>query len=168
MEIRIEGHVNQYDEANPDASLTFLSTVIRSHPKFGGFTMSQEPFVRDVLKTWEMTNCRTLVQPGEETKIELPTEKDVEPDDVHRAQKLSGSLIWLSTRTRPDITYAQSRISSMATKAPRRAFLEGMRVLRYSNGTKHFGLHFKACKNSDEAIAYTDADFLWIANGCSN
>ena len=40
--IRIEGHVNQFDEANPDASLTFLSTVTRSHPKFGGFTMSQE------------------------------------------------------------------------------------------------------------------------------
>ena len=72
--IRIEGHVNQFDEANPDASLTFLSTVIRSHPKFGGFTMSQEAFVRDVLKTWEMTNCRTLVKPGEDTKVELPVE----------------------------------------------------------------------------------------------
>ena len=115
--------------------------------------------MRDVLKTWEMTNCRTLVQPGEETKVALPIEKNVEPDDVHRAQKLSGSLIWLSTRTRPDITYAQSRISSMATKAPKRAFLEGMRVLRYLNGTKHYGLHFKACRNSDEVIAYTDANF---------
>ena len=63
--IKVEGHVNQYDEASPEASLTFLSAVIRSHPKFGGFTMSQEPFVRDVLKIWEMTNCRSLVQPGE-------------------------------------------------------------------------------------------------------
>ena len=27
--IRIEGHVNQFDKANPDASLAFLSTVIR-------------------------------------------------------------------------------------------------------------------------------------------
>ena len=31
--IRIEGEVNQFDNENPDASLTFLSTVIRSHPK---------------------------------------------------------------------------------------------------------------------------------------
>ena len=83
----------------------------------------------------------------------------MDPDDVHRAQKLSGSMTWLSTRTRPDITYAQSRISSMATKAPRRAFLEGMRGLRNLNGTKYFGLQFKACKNSDEVIAYTDANF---------
>merc|ERR1712240_217341 len=160
--IKVEGSVNQYDEANPEASLTFLSTVIRSHPIFGGFTMSQEAFVRDVLKTWEMTNCRSLVQPGEpgeKTPLELPVEKDVVQDDVYRAQKLSGSLIWLSTRTRPDITDAQSRISSMATKAPKRAFLEGMRVLRYLNGTKYFDLQFRACKNSDEVIAYTDANF---------
>merc|ERR1711989_15860 len=127
-----------------------------------GFTMSQEAFVRDVLKTWEMTNCRSLVQPGEpgeKTPLELPVEKDVVQDDVHRAQKLSGSLMWLSTRTRPDDVYAQPRISSMATMAPKRAFLEGMRVLRYLNGTKHIGLQFKVCKNSDEVIAYTDANF---------
>ena len=49
--IRIEGQVKQYDKQNPEASLTFLSTVIRSHPTHGGFTMSQEAFVRDVLKT---------------------------------------------------------------------------------------------------------------------
>ena len=48
--IRIEGQVNQFDTKNPDASLTSLSTVIRSHPKHGGFTMSQEAFIRDVLK----------------------------------------------------------------------------------------------------------------------
>ena len=100
--------------------------------------MRQELSVRDVLKTWEMTNCKSLVQPGEpgdKTQLELPVEENVAPEDVHRAQKLAGSLIWLSTRTRPDITYAQSRISSMATKAPKRAFLEGIRVLRYLNGS---------------------------------
>ena len=47
--IRIECQVHQFDAKNPEASLTFLSTVIRSHLKFGGFTMSQEAFIRDVL-----------------------------------------------------------------------------------------------------------------------
>ena len=73
---------------------------------------------------------------------------------------MAGSLIWLSTRTRPDITDAQSRISSMATKAPKRAFLECMRVLRYLNGTEDLGLQFKPCKNHQEVIAFTDANFL--------
>ena len=99
--------------------------------------MSQEEFVRDVLKNWEMANCRPLMVPGETTTVELPEENETDPEDILRAQKIAGSLIWLSTRTIPDITYAQSRISSMATKAPKRAFYEGMRVLRYLNGTKN-------------------------------
>ena len=66
--------------------------------------MSQEAFVRDVLNTWEMSDCRPVMVPGTPTTVELPEEKEPDPDDVHRAQKFAGSLIWLSTRTRPDIT----------------------------------------------------------------
>ena len=76
-----------------------------------------------------------------------------------RAQKIAGSLIWLSTRTRPDISYAQSRISSMATKPPRRAMIEGLRVLRYLQSTKSLGLRFRACADHENVIAYTDANF---------
>ena len=85
--IRVEGHVNQFDNKNPEASLTFLSTVIRSHPKHGGFTMSQEAFIRDVLKNWEMTNCRPLVVPGELTTVALPEEEEPDPEDIFRAQR---------------------------------------------------------------------------------
>ena len=107
--------------------------------------MSQEAYVRDVSKTWEMTDCRPVMVPGTPTTVELPEEPEGEPDpdDIHRAQKLAGSLIWLSTRTRPDITYAQSRISSMMTNAPKTALMEGIRVLRYLKGTKHVGLQFR-------------------------
>ena len=65
----------QFDKQNPEASLTFLSTVIRSHPKHGGFTLSQEAFIRDVLKTWEMTDCKPTLVPGVPTSVELPEEE---------------------------------------------------------------------------------------------
>ena len=122
--------------------------------------MSQGPYIRDVLSTWEMSNCRPVMVPGQPTKVELPeqTEEETYPEDVQRAQKLAGSLIWLSTRTRPDISYVQSRISSMATKTPKIAVMEGMRVLRYLQGTKDVGLSFKPCQNFHEVIAYTDAN----------
>ena len=105
---RPNSQVNQFDNQNPEASLVYLATTIRSHPTSGGFTMSQEPFVRDVLKTWDMPNCRPLPTPGETgIAVELPSEgtpEEVDPDDVLRAQKSGGSLIWLSTRTRRDIS----------------------------------------------------------------
>ena len=122
--------------------------------------MTQEEFIRDVLKIWDMAECKPLLTPGEPAPVELPDEYEeegIEPSDVTRAQKMAGSLIWLSTRTRPDIAYAQSRISSMATKAPRQAVLEGLRVLRYLAGTAALGLRFQKC--SMDLIAYTDANF---------
>ena len=132
------------DPQNLHESIVYLSTTIRPHPSGRGFTMSQAPFIRYLLKTWSMSDCRPVVTPGEViTTVELPTEgtpDELDPDDVLMAQKLGGSLIWLSTRTRPDICFAQSRISSMATKAPKRAMVEGIRVLRYSKGTQNYRL----------------------------
>ena len=110
----------------------------------------------------EMSDCRTTVTPGELVPTQLPeegTDQQLDPNDVLRAQKKAGSLIWLSTRTRPDISYAQSRISSMATKAPQRAVIEGSRVLRYLQGTRSLGLRFQVCENSGDMIAYADANF---------
>ena len=47
----------------------------------------------------------------------------------------------------------------MATKAPTQALIEGLRVLRYLQGTKDVGLHYKACQDHDKVRAYGDANF---------
>ena len=73
-EIKFTGSVNQFDNINFDASVTFLSTTIRSRPTLGGFTMSQEDFIQDTLRVWGMKDCRPLLTPGEPTAIELPEE----------------------------------------------------------------------------------------------
>jgi len=112
-----------------------------------------------MLKTWGFADCKPLAIPGEVTSVELPEESKPKVEDIHRAQKLAGSLIWLSTRTRPDIVYSQSRISSMATEAPIAAIKEGQRVLRYLQGTKNLGLQFKACNDFQQVIGYTFANF---------
>ena len=51
-------------------------------------------------------------------------EESPEIADSRKAQKLSGELEWLTTRTRPDIAYAQHRISSLAGKVPKKALVE--------------------------------------------
>ena len=94
-QIKVTGDINQFDPDNFDASLTFLSTTIRSHPTHGGFSMTQEEFTRDVLKTWEMSDCRPVVTPGEPITTELPVEgtpEELDPEDVLRAQKMAGSV----------------------------------------------------------------------------
>ena len=50
-------------------------------------------------------------------------EENYEPyaNDVKHAQRLAGGLNWLSTRTRPDISFTVSQLSSAAARAPLRA-----------------------------------------------
>ena len=163
-DIKSTGNLDQKtNEQTLGKSIVYLSTTIRLHPSLSGFTLSQESFIRDLLDTWQMAQSRPVVTPGEVTPSpELPSEgdpEDLDPEDIRIAQKLGGSLIWLSTRTRPDIAYAQSRISSMATKAPKRAIMEGYRVLRYLKGTINFRMIYRPCiKYGPNVIAYTDAN----------
>ena len=57
----------------------------------------------------------------------VPTQKDMYPapeeqiseHDIKAAQKLVGEFLWVSTRTRPEITYAVSRCSAVILTAPK-------------------------------------------------
>ena len=61
-------------------------------------------------------------------------------EDVRKAQRLAGSLNWLATRTRPDISFIVSQLASAATKAPLRAIALGKRTLRYLAGARGHGI----------------------------
>ena len=76
-DIKSTGNLNQMDkDQSLDKSIVYLSTTIRLHPSSRGFTLSQEAFIRDLLDTWQMSNCRPVVTPGEVIfTVELPTEK---------------------------------------------------------------------------------------------
>mgnify|MGYP007045155660 CR=1 FL=1 len=67
-------------------------------------------------------------------------DKDPPLAEVRKAQKLAGGLNWLATRTRPDIAFVVSQISSAATRAPQRALALGKKCLRYLAGTKDHGM----------------------------
>ena len=90
--------------------------------------MNQEKFINDLLKTWEFASCKPSSTPGAKglsVNSEVVNPGEIDPKDIHQAQKLARSLMCLSTRSRPDITYAQSRISSRSTKNPIQALEEG-------------------------------------------
>ena len=146
MEKKSTGNIVQLVDGRKDSgeSITFLSAVIRAYPN-DGFSLDQESYTRDLLAAWNMLECRQCVTPGEPVGLELEDEKgeNASIEDVRLTHTLAGSLIWLSTRTRPYIAYAQHRISSLAVRAPRKALAEGKRTLRYLNGTTDYALIYR-------------------------
>ena len=61
---------------------------------------------------------------------------------VREAQKLAGEVLWLTTRTRPDLCYPIQKMTSAATKDPELAIKFGFRMLRYLKGTDQHGLKY--------------------------
>ncbi|MFS7962813.1 putative RNA-directed DNA polymerase [Helianthus anomalus] len=74
--------------------------------------------------------------------------------------RIIGSLMYLMTRTRPDLAYAVSRLSRYTSNPSEDHWKAITRVLRYIRYTRDYGLHY----TRDPAVleGYTDAN--WISD----
>ena len=105
-----------------------------------GFFASQEDYVEDRLKA----------KPERPKAQKVPTMKDmypeaetsVDPTLVRQAQQTVGELLWLSTRTRPEIAFSVSRCSQEIIRAPRWVCELGEVVWGYLAMTKSEGIWF--------------------------
>lgn len=78
-------------------------------------------------------------------------------------QSAVGSLLYLSTRTRPDIAYAVGNTARFSSNPTQSHWTAIKRTMRYLNGTRNLGLTYKHNKNS-ELLGYSDAD--WAGDLC--
>ncbi|CAE7826010.1 RE1, partial [Symbiodinium sp. CCMP2456] len=146
--------------------VTFCGIELTLHS--GGYRMSQRAYVQELLNRY-----------GVEDSTSAPIAKWVEPEvgpppsaeEVREAQGITGALLWISTRTRPDLAYLVSRCGQQATKAPQWSISYGRQALAYLKGTQEFGIEVPfdvgktfsdhgllAIPRTDSAIElYTDA-----------
>ena len=61
---------------------------------------------------------------------------------LRRAQGLTGEVLWLATRSRPDTGFAVSRMASAVTRNPEAVVADGMHLLKYLNGSIDLGLWY--------------------------
>ena len=137
-------------------SLTYLGVTIEG--RVDGYAIHQKSYVSDLLEKWQMSASSSVGSidiEGFEDDEELP---EPEPADVRAAQRMSGGLLWLSGRTRPDIAYAVSRLSSQCTRRPLWSLRLGKRILRYLIGTKNHVLYMKPDVTAN-VHCYADASF---------
>lgn len=75
--------------------------------------------------------------------IKVPEKKDEEAPSlskVKEAQKITGELLWLSGKTRPDIVWAVMKMSQWAVKRAKWTLELAEAVLSYVRSTIDFGL----------------------------
>ena len=80
-------------------------------------------------------------------------------------QSAIGSLLYLSTRTRPDIAYAVSNVARFCSKPTMEHWKSIKHIMRYLNGTRNYGLLYDKEKVTD-FIGYSNEDWASDLDDC--
>ena len=112
----------------------------------GGIKLSQRGYTKDLLSRYNIESGETVPLP------KLPDDDEVEEyetQDLRAAQSMVGELLWLSTRTRPDLCFAIGVLGRMVHKKPKLVKELSFHVLRYLWSTSEMGLLYEPCKPGD-------------------
>ena len=144
--------------ATAESPLRFLGVEIRIQGS--GFVLSQEAYAEELLRL-------NSVKPTARGKIPCPrdlvsfdtllTDESPTEESVRTAQRLTGEILWLSQRTRPDLAFTACVLASLSTKAPGRAARIAEKALAYVQSTKGFAPTADA--DDTGLIAYSDASY---------
>lgn len=120
--------------------------------------ISQKKYAVELLKRFGMYDANSVqnpIVPG--IKITKEIGNDERTDKSHYRQ-LIGCLLYLTTATRPDLSYVVSLLSRFMENPSAKHMLLAKRVLRYLKGTTDFGILYKKGE-INELVAYTDSDY---------
>ena len=106
-----------------------------------GFFASQEDYVTDHLNSMQKKpkpqKCPTIPEMYPEA------EEDVDQVSVKEAQQTVGELLWISTRTRPEISFSVSRCCQEIIRSPKWVCALGEVIWGYLSTTAKDGLWFR-------------------------
>ena len=126
----------------------------------GGYALNQGPYIQELVRIHELPPSRKDLIPvaRDQAYFEAAEEETVFTEqEIRAAQQIAGEILWVSQRTRPDVAYTASLISSLSARAPRRAVGIGLKCLGYLQRTA--GYHLRVQTHNQVIAAWTDASF---------
>ena len=136
--------------AVPGCPLRFLGIEIEVDNE-GVFWVSQIGYIKEVLRAREVEPRSMDVIPvtKELSCLDLQTDPDAHtPDLVRCAQGITGEVLWLAQRTRPDLSFTASAMATLCSRNPGKAIELGTKVMRYLNQTVEYRLRMAASEQS--------------------
>ena len=130
-------------------------------------TLSQQVYVDKVLERFGMTDCKIVATPSGQTK---PTEAELKGDyvldakDKNYYQQMVGSLMYASTTTRVDISYAVQQLSQAMSSPHAYHITRAKRVMRYLKGTRLLSLVFGGVAAKARPVLYGYSDSDWAGD----
>eukprot|EP00435_Cladocopium_sp_Y103_P004783 s2934_g1.t1 len=131
--------------------------------------MTQRNYIQDLLarnlggnsSSWP---TRKIPMASEPETREDPPGRD--PLNVKEAQRIVGELVWVSTRTRPDLSYCVNKLASLIARDPLQVIELAKNLWYYLVGSIDHGLQFRNEADEKRLNIYTDASFGELCTGC--
>lgn len=151
--------------------LTYALGMDVSRDNDGWLGISSQSYCNKVIEKHNMQNIRPRITPLVKSTRITKYERAPMVDEGLQKKYLSllGQLVYMSTWTRPDITYATSCLSTVAKSPTMEHYKQALRVLSYCKGTAKRGLNWGAIPSDDynKLIVYTDANWAQETDYCS-
>jgi hypothetical protein len=123
-------------------------------------TISQRRYLENILRKEKMDRANPVGMPLDPG---ISLEPNPDGNDGNRSNsyaRLIGELQFLANATRPDITYAISRLSSYTANPTMQHVTALKRVLRYLSGTRSYGITYRdVLDHPNQFLGYADAAF---------
>ena len=143
----------------------FLGVKVVQEINSSSIWIGQPSFTNILLKRFGMEESNSAETPFDvATKLMKKGSIETASDDVDKQlyQSAVGSLLYLSTRTRPDISFAVGMCARFSAEPITQHWTAVKRILRYLKGTANLGLRYEQTDN--ELLGYSDADWAGDLN----
>lgn len=136
----------------------FLGMNIERDRQARSLKLTQERLTTDLVDSYGMKEGKTRSTPlSTSIKLTKATESNLLDKDIYTYSHLVGSLLYLATCTRPDISQAVGALARHMANPSTEHWTTAKGVLRYLAGTQKKGIVFKQDKAA--VAGYCDADY---------
>ena len=105
-----------------------------------------------------MSEAKSAKTPVSVNSKLLKASEECELVDQVLYQSAVGSLLYLATRTRPDIAFGINSVARFCSKPTKQHWMAVKRIFRYLRGSTHLGLLYSKGDETAALIGYSDAD----------
>ena len=132
--------------ASEAKALKFCGMEIMMDKNGDGIHLAQSGYEKEILERWP-TEVGFDFPNFKINEADFEPVDHVEPGVLRDAQALAGGLLWLATRTRPDLAFGVSAMSRLMSKNPQKALEVGRALLGYLKATPGDLHYFKNVPN---------------------
>jgi hypothetical protein len=132
---------------------------IRFKQTQGKILMDQSKYLESKLVKYNLNTCKHRSTPCELVDYNENRENEVSKVDNKVYREMVGSLIYAMTCTRPDISWAVSKLSQKLSNPSDADFVMLKHVFRYILGTLSYCLTFRKSTNGLRLVGFSDSDW---------